>query len=472
MDRHPKLKTRILLDYPRGTRDYSIRQSSLHTLQPLLLNPTKPVEISLFHSPVLSGAWKRILPARWNEILSVQHMKLYIFDDAVLISGANLSGLYYENRQDRYFVIRCGKENGNSVCEYFDELVRVVQDLSFSVDLARLSAQSAGTPVSSLPEISNARSFDTDSSVWLKPPALLEHPFRSPRKFSQQAQVKLQNFMHRWHDAFHPYRESGLIDVVDRFLIHSKGDQNEKGDTLIYPLLQMVPLGIREEEHQLTELLEALSSSSAGTTRSSTRDATSSVSITSGYFNFTPHYESLLTGINRSLASTPIPIRILTASARANGFFTARGIARYIPDAYTWLRHAFLRRVHQLHNFGGIGVWEYERDGWTYHAKGLWLHSNTQSPRPFLTTIGSPNFGFRSAHRDIESQLVLVTRNASLQRRLMDEHGRLFDKNAMRVEFGRDLGHVIGPTGSADRLRSTKPAGWVRWITRFIRTML
>ncbi len=48
----------------------------------------------------------RYFPHILNEFLSVYHLKAYIFDDEVCISGANLSELYYTNRIDRYFVIK------------------------------------------------------------------------------------------------------------------------------------------------------------------------------------------------------------------------------------------------------------------------------------------------------------------------------------------------------------------------------
>lgn len=40
------------------------------------------------------------------EVLGVHHMKLYIFDKDVLITGANLSHSYFTYRQDRYLMIR------------------------------------------------------------------------------------------------------------------------------------------------------------------------------------------------------------------------------------------------------------------------------------------------------------------------------------------------------------------------------
>lgn len=38
--------------------------------------------------------------------MGVCHVKAYIFDDDVIISGANLSNTYFTMRQDRYFIVR------------------------------------------------------------------------------------------------------------------------------------------------------------------------------------------------------------------------------------------------------------------------------------------------------------------------------------------------------------------------------
>ena len=65
------------------------------------------------------------------------------------------------------------------------------------------------------------------------------------------------------------------------------------------------------------------------------------------------------------------------------------------------------------------------RDGWTFHAKGLWAVLPGHGA-PSLTMIGSPNFGHRSVRRDIEAQVALVTKDARLQKHLADESERLF----------------------------------------------
>lgn len=48
------------------------------------------------------------------------------------------------------------------------------------------------------------------------------------------------------------------------------------------------------------------------------------------------------------------------------------------------------------------------------HFSGLWYYVG-RSDRPCLTLIGSPNFGHRSVHRDLEAQIAIVTENEELQ---------------------------------------------------------
>lgn len=92
------LKISILLDYTRGSRS---EHNSRTMLMPLLQD-NENCSVGLYHTPELRGIFKMLIPSRWNELLGLQHMKLYIFDDTLLISGANLSNDYFTNRQDRY----------------------------------------------------------------------------------------------------------------------------------------------------------------------------------------------------------------------------------------------------------------------------------------------------------------------------------------------------------------------------------
>lgn len=121
-----RLQTNVLLDYTRGSR---YKTNSRTMLRPLLENNEVNCTVALYHTPVLRGLRKRLMPDRFNEIFGLQHMKLYIFDDTLIISGANLSNDYFTNRQDRYFVIK-DRELSNFYCG----LASLVQSFSLVID--------------------------------------------------------------------------------------------------------------------------------------------------------------------------------------------------------------------------------------------------------------------------------------------------------------------------------------------------
>lgn len=72
---------------------------------------------------------------------------------------------------------------------------------------------------------------------------------------------------------------------------------------------------------------------------------------------------------------------------------------------------------------------------------GLWLYL-AGSSLPCLTLIGSPNFGYRSVHRDLEAQVAIVTENKALQQQLHQVSGCFWGDNVDAVL----LGHI----GNAD----------------------
>uniref|UniRef100_A0A0A9ZJH8 CDP-diacylglycerol--glycerol-3-phosphate 3-phosphatidyltransferase n=2 Tax=Lygus hesperus TaxID=30085 RepID=A0A0A9ZJH8_LYGHE len=90
-----KLEVTILLDANRGSRG---AVNSRTVLMPLL-QKSRLCQVSLFHTPSLRGPLKILLPARYNELVGLQHMKLYLFDDSVIISG---SFHPYKSNQQQY----------------------------------------------------------------------------------------------------------------------------------------------------------------------------------------------------------------------------------------------------------------------------------------------------------------------------------------------------------------------------------
>ncbi|XP_048842760.1 CDP-diacylglycerol--glycerol-3-phosphate 3-phosphatidyltransferase, mitochondrial isoform X2 [Brienomyrus brachyistius] len=346
----------ILLDYTRGSRGTN---NSRSILLPLLRRFPQQTRVALYHTPDLRGLLRLLVPERFNETIGVQHIKVYLFDDSLIISGANLSDSYFTNRQDRYVLL----EDCHQVADFFAELVSAVSDVSLQLG--------------------------PDDSVRMEEGMV--HPYKGDRaQFSSSSRCR-------------------IMEVVDTARLHQRdADSAAHGDTWVFPLVQMKPLGIQLDEEATVRLL-----TEAG------RDAT--VYLTSGYFNLTRAYMRLV-------LATRADYHILMASPEVNGFFGAKGVAGAIPAAYVHLAQQFYNQVCQRSQQHRVRLQEYHRQDWTFHAKGLWYYLRG-SDRPCLTLIGSPNFGYRSVHRDLEAQVAIVTENEGLQAQLQQEQETLYQRS-------------------------------------------
>jgi len=148
--------------------------------------------------------------------------------------------------------------------------------------------------------------------------------------------------------------------------------------------------------------------------------ANSSWTFTAGYFNPAPSLTKLL------LSTKSHNNTVITASPQANGFYQSPGVSGLLPDAYTLLARRFIRAVHQHKLDGSVSLREWrkgtvgEPDGWTYHAKGLWV-TLPGSQDPSISMIGSSNYTKRSYSLDLEANALIVTENEELKKRLGEE---------------------------------------------------
>lgn len=142
-----------------------------------------------------------------------------------------------------------------------------------------------------------------------------------------------------------------------------------------------------------------------------------------GYFNPTADYLDVI--LNQSNGAK---FDVLMAHPKANGFFGSKFPAGGIPPAYTLIANKFFNSVGRLGQHDRIKLFEYLRDGWTFHGKGLWF-SPDSGGAPIATMVGSPNFGYRSVERDLESQITIVTTNKDLRNELDEEQKMLFESS-------------------------------------------
>lgn len=227
-------KVRILLDATRGSR--GAVNNSCTMLLPLVQSFKQHCKIHFYHTPALRGLLKKILPERWNEIVGLQHMKIYIFDDSLMISGANLSHDYFTNRQDRYVIIEDCKE----LVDFFDELVENVCQFSFQLNEG------------------NYLKFN---------PNFPHHPFESDRiKFTREAKRRIEELFKK------------QLEVNSKY---SVSVNTQSHDTWIFPFVQMGQLNIYMDNILTRQILEKL-------------PPNAELCLATGYFNLTQDYMDTL----------------------------------------------------------------------------------------------------------------------------------------------------------------------------------
>ncbi|VIO98050.1 Phospholipase D. Active site motif family protein [Brugia malayi] len=358
---NPSLKMNILVDCLRGTRGTTENNSVVllkryGCIVPFLYRNFKRLtpraSVYLFHTPCLRGLKKMVLPEKVNEVIGLQHMKLLVFDNHIIFTGANLSDIYFTNRLDRYIVI----ENCPQLANFIDSLVEAVGSCSFMLN-------TQGTT-------SLAKRCDI-------------HPFKGS------------------HEAYKSMMYDRVMSTLNAFSKECDLGNRFSTGTRIYPLLQMGIVSINQEFKFLKKLL-------------SIQNHQLSLTISSGYFNFTDTYIDLISNQNC------FEMDVIYASPQANGFYQASGLFGFIPLMYVHISHLFYKIMGST-----IRMFEYNRPGWTYHAKGLWIDSKQSSLS--ATIIGSSNFGHRSVHRDLEAQFLITTCSEKLKRGLQEERSRILD---------------------------------------------
>ena len=89
------VRVRVLCDAPRAGRRGQGKKTIVDHLAHYL-GALPAASVSLYQTPRTKGLLKSLVMGRppYSEILGVCHMKAYVFDDEVLVSGANLNERY------------------------------------------------------------------------------------------------------------------------------------------------------------------------------------------------------------------------------------------------------------------------------------------------------------------------------------------------------------------------------------------
>lgn len=244
----PDLQVQLLFDHSRGTR--LTNSSSLAMVSPLVASFPNQICANFFLLPQMYGFLEKRLPSRYNEGLGVSHLKAYVFDDTVILSGANLSHDYFTNRQDRY--IEFG--NCKALANHFTGLIETIANLSHKLE------------------------FDQNNQ-----------PVAVPRMEYADKQSAAQ------------HTEAAIREFLDK---SSTGDQNEHElgdyDTIIYPTLQLGTANIRQDQQVVAKVLQMChtqdenQAQTDNESKSNNECHISKVVVASGYLNPTPTYADMM----------------------------------------------------------------------------------------------------------------------------------------------------------------------------------
>ncbi|KAL0480758.1 CDP-diacylglycerol-glycerol-3-phosphate 3-phosphatidyltransferase [Acrasis kona] len=367
LEENPELRVTFLFDYLRGTRGGK-EKSSLGMVLPLVIKHGDRVDASFYHTPKLKGILKRLLPEAANEVVGVHHMKIYIFDDDLTLTGANLSDWYFVDRQDRYVCIKAEQK----LRDYFVNVVKVVNSFSYLLnkngDL--ILPGKVGVPDGQIGSSDQYTPYD---------------PVTEDKSFIRYA-----------------------FDRVLPLMSNNASESSFKdSDTWIYPMIQMGPAHVRHEEYVIDTILSVC------------RYKLAKIHMSSPYFNITDKLSGKI------FNDTSADVHVLTASPSANGFFNAKNYFKHIPFGYNLLELDFYREILRRKQQHRVKVFEYSRRGWTFHSKGMWIKDFNGKTR--ATVIGSSNFSQRSADRDTEAQILISSNDRDLSQRMERDRRNNFD---------------------------------------------
>lgn len=321
----PQVELKLLMDANRALRPVKTTTSDKNTSSAEAVykciqartadSDSTPCALYLFNpSP------RSMLPSPLNEVAGVFHIKCYIIDDNLILSGANLSQEYFTDRQDRYTWFT---EGGGGLVDFYADLMKAL--------------------------------------------------------------CAYGNIYGEGHTKKTTFDRHGLTGALSALMDGTKENDQCTGTTesnepvvaYAIPTFQAPFLSISNDVKATHELL------------SNTKYCT--VQLASAYLNPT---RSLLQDLSKF-----DKVQLLTAGPMSHGFAPKQGLKR----KGDWVPHIFQSICDKLAR--NYEVLLYSRPGWTFHAKGLWVyHGNCL----VAAMLGSGNYGHRSWHRDIESNVVMV----------------------------------------------------------------
>ena len=353
----PEVDVKVLMDQNRGlrpvptkakegternTKSRSKTTSSAQAVFDALKSNNDSSNHELFLLQALSSPVMRaILPNPLDEVAAVFHIKAYVIDDEVLLSGANLSEEYFTDRQDRYLLIT---KTGNGLVDFYAKLIEAL--------------------------CSYAGPYEGDISSRRKP-----HLSNKGMSVEELAQRLNELFVDD-----QPKASEEILAQKDIVGVACPTFQAPPG----YFDGTATSLEFQSDLESTLSLLDAAS-----------MDKDSHVQLSSAYLNPT---QELVNSLKKHRN-----VDLLSAGHVSHGFRPKKKAGNkgksWIPLVFDHLARDASKQLPHAR------LWHWEREGWTFHSKGLWLSSG---PTLSAAVVGSGNYGHRSYERDWESNCIFV----------------------------------------------------------------
>jgi CDP-diacylglycerol--glycerol-3-phosphate 3-phosphatidyltransferase len=379
---------KVVLDQNRALRPVPVQsvEEKVTTTTSSAEAVSNAIQRSIYLFQVLPSPLDRILPNPLNEVAGVFHIKIYVIDDQLILSGANLANEYFCDRLDRYLQI-C--EGGNGLVDFYATLVDILcrhsqvygdgKDGGRHRDKGhtRISKHEFLREVTKhfqdLDPVPAKDLFEPPSSSCAAPPgeivAVAIPTFHAPRGFwSETADLEY------------------LTDIEATLSLLEEGSRNSEQDS-------EDECGYRNTHTNSTYSMQP-----------------PQVQLSSAYLNPTVDLLDVLSKYPQ--------VELLTAGRLSHGFKPKAKAGNkgkdWIPTVFDHLADTSLLQL------PGAKLYHWERPGWTFHGKGIWIReccSYRMDGDPCTgdvvadvaaAVVGSSNFGGRSFERDMESNLLLV----------------------------------------------------------------
>jgi CDP-diacylglycerol--glycerol-3-phosphate 3-phosphatidyltransferase len=342
-----------------------------------------------------------LLPSPVNEAVGVFHMKAYVIDDTLILSGANLSEEYFVNRHDRYLVFTHG---ANGLVDFYADLIELLCNYS-----ERYHKEDSNVQLST--QFFSTAGGGKNTSLQKK------YNFTKARQrelFHQLVSLFQPNSS---HDEDNRKNDNAIAYAVPtiHFPISFIKELNFASDVPIIQNLIHCAKHRQRHAHFSTEANGTLSNTTS--TESGSRPLQLSVRLASAYLNPTSTFMNTLmmihnsnenknyftasslasllkkaseffhVGTNGSNSNNQHPTNpttfMLTAGKNSHGFApkktqcsTRTKNTSWVPEAY---QHIYSQLYTQYNQNGSLLLLLFNRENWTFHSKGLWLSAGYET---------------------------------------------------------------------------------------------